>query len=115
MWKFHSSAGGRDSWQQVIPLRIVSETHNQFVHNLVLAHRSGYGRHCGVFWDLVYEMLAIKLADLLPAKAPGHDRHAVHIWFGDHCFHCCINIKIGKLSCNVPVEERTEVNPLGAD
>src|SRR5215831_14708484 len=73
----------RDPRQQVIPLCVVSEAHNEFVYDLVLADGPGNGRHLRVFGDLVYEVLAVKAADALTPEASCHDRNAVDIGFGD--------------------------------
>jgi hypothetical protein len=87
----------------------VSETHNQFVHDLVFADGAGYGRHLRIFGDLVYEVLCVKATDFPTANATRQGSDAVDIRLGHHGFHRGINIKIGKFSRNVPVEERTEI------
>src|SRR5260370_34406748 len=109
MRKFHSLAGGRDSWQQVIPLCVVSEAQNEFVYDLIFPDGTGDGRHRRIFGNLVYEVLAVKAADTLPTEPAGHGRDAVHVRFGNHCFHGALNIKIGKLSGDMLVEERAEI------
>ena len=112
MRKFHSLAGGRDSREQVVPLCVVSEAQYEFVHYLVFADGARDGRHLRIFGDLVYEVLTVKAADSFAPETSRHDRNAVHIGFGDHCFHRGVNVKIGRLSCDVPVAERTEIGKL---
>jgi hypothetical protein len=60
----------------------------------------------------IYEVLAVEAADTLPAGTARHDRNAVHIRFGDHRFHRGVNIKIRKLSRDVPVEETAGIRKL---
>ena len=68
--KFHFLSSWRDPWQQVIPLCVVSKTHNKFVHYLVFADGAGDGRDLRIFGDLIYEVLAVKTTDFLAAGAP---------------------------------------------
>jgi hypothetical protein len=85
--KLDALAGGRDSRQQIIPLCVVSEAHDKFVHHLVFANGAGDGCHLRIFGDLVYEVLTVKAADALGAEAARHARNAVHVGFRDHGFH----------------------------
>src|SRR5215471_17501874 len=102
----------RDPWQQVIPLCVVSEAHNEFVDDLVFSDGAGDGRHLRIFGDLVYEVLAVETTDSFAPEASRHDGNAVDIGFGDHRFHGGVNIKIGKLTRDVAVEERTQIGRL---
>src|SRR5215471_5025752 len=99
----------RDPWQEVIPLCVVSEAHNEFVDDLVFSDGAGDGRHLRIFGDLVYEVLAVKATDFPAAGAPRQSSDAVYIRLGHHGFHRGVNIKIGKLSRDVSVEERAEI------
>ena len=60
--QLHSLPGRRDSGQQV-PLCVVSEAHDQFIHYLNFADGSRDRRDSGIFRDLVYEVLAVKAAN----------------------------------------------------
>lgn len=109
MRKFHSFARGRDSWQQIIPLCVVSETDDELVDNAVLPHcaRDRSDRH--VFGNLIYEMLAVKPSHALVPEAARHDCDAVHVRFRNHGFHGGIYILVRELTGDVPVEERSEI------
>src|SRR5215471_16751810 len=76
--KFHFLPSWRDPRQQVIPLCVVGEAHNELVHDLVFADSAGDGSHLRIFGNLIYEVLAVKAADALAPEASRHDRNAVH-------------------------------------
>src|SRR5262252_3813103 len=103
--KFHSPPGRRNSRQQVVPRRVMSEAQYQFDNDLVAPNGSGDGRDLHLFGDLVDEVLAVKASDLPAANSASHDRNAVHIRLWNHSLHGGVNVLIGKLSLYVPVEE----------
>src|SRR5262249_47736991 len=105
-------AGRRDSGEQVIPLRVVREAHDQFIHHLVFADGAGDRRYLCIFGDLVYEMFTVELADSFTSDAARHDRNAVHIRFRHHSLHSGVDVVIGKLSRYVPVEQLAEFKKL---
>src|SRR5262249_15829596 len=109
VWKFDFFPRWRNPWQQVIPLCVVSEAHNEFVHHLVFANGAGDGCHLRIFGDLVYKVLAVKATDFPATEAPRESSDAVHIRLGHHGFHRGVNIKIGKLSRDVSIEERAQI------
>src|SRR5258708_1903216 len=97
MRKVHALARRRDSRQQVIPLGVVSEADDEFVHHLVFADSPRDGRDFRILRDLVYEVLAIEASYSLTAETTRHDGYAVHVRFGDHRFHSGVDVAIGKL------------------
>src|SRR5215469_335802 len=99
--KFDIFPRRRNSWQQVIPLSVVSETHDQFVHNAVFADCAGNRRDCHVLWNLVYEMLAVKPSHCLAPDPAGHHWNTVHIRLSDHRFHRGVYVLVHELSRDV--------------
>src|SRR5262245_34239114 len=101
---FYMFTCGRNTGQDVIPLCVVREAENEFVHHLILADGARDRRHCCILWNLIYEMLTVEAADSSAAVASGHDRNAMHVRFGDHGFHGGVDVAICELSLYMVVE-----------
>src|SRR5262249_54287103 len=80
--------------------------HNQFIHYLIFADGAGNRRHCRIFGDLVYKMLAVEAANFPATRTTRHDGNAVHIRLSHHGFHGPLDVAIGKLSQYVRIEKR---------